>query len=402
MSFSIVLYDDCPSRRGLLPLVATRPVSNLRVGVLTINEKWELLFKREVSYITIDYLRGKFPLQNNLSAAVLVIKGSVLPSDELLQAVRNLGVNQKLISPDGKEWIALMAPSIDHFSVDELSHYTEIPFPHAVDQLCYPQDIFLLNSNQIEYDLRVMQFDNIKATLVDKNTFVGDNIYIEKNAKMQGVFLDSSKGSIYIGKNVLLETGVVIHGPAAIGDDCRLKTGAVIYANVTVGPSSTICGELTNVVIWGNAAKGHAGYLGCSVVGEGCNLGAGTTNSNLRNDWSVVKSYDYTKHCFRDTQLTKCGAIIGDQAMLGIQSMLTTGTVIGVGAQVAMSKFIPKFVPDFSWLTDDKYDSYAFDRFIGMMQRKSKFKNENFTADDEVIYQYIYRHTRELRDNNQH
>lgn len=402
MDFSIVLFDDFASRNCLLPLVATRPISNLRVGVLTINKKWELLTRFDVSYLTVNYLQTKFALKPN-NSTILIINGGVLPSPHLVQTILDLNFNSLLVGEDGN-WIAVKVHKKDlQFFKDNFENqYEKTHYIGEVLRVAYPEDIFRHNASQIAFDLNILEIKCLAEIPNDSNKYFGSNIFIGKNTSIYGAFLDSTKGPIYIGDNTVVESGVIIHGPATIGANCRLKAGTLIYSNVTVGDSSTICGELNNVVIWGNSSKGHAGYLGCAVIGEGCNLGAGTTNSNLKNDWSTVKSYDYYSRSYRDTELIKYGVIIGDHVMLGIQSMITTGTVIGVGAQIAMSKFIPKFVPDFSWFTDEIYDSYIFDRFIGMMRRKATFKNENFTDDHILIFKYIYLNTKELRNYNQH
>lgn len=399
MVFSVVLFDDLIARNHLLPLVATRPIGNLRVGILTINKKWESIFNTDVSYLTVDYLRDKFSINTFSDRELLVIKGSVLPNDSLLEALPSLTLNQQLVDKAG-EWIAVKVVQGAHFNAETLEGYEKVELQGDVNRILFPEDIFLNNASQILFDLQLM---NIKPNEVSStNTIIGNDLYIAQNTAINGAVLDTTKGPIYVGEGAVIEPNVVIYGPVSIGANCRVKSGAVIYPNVTIGEFSTVGGELNNVVIWGNSAKGHAGYLGCAVVGEGCNLGAGTTNSNLKNDWSTVKLYDYAINGLRDTTLQKCGVVIGDQVMLGIHSMLTTGTIIGVGAQVAMSKFIPKFVPDFCWLTDHKCETYLFSRFEDMMKRKALLKKEKLTDHDMMILSYIHQDTKELRENNQH
>lgn len=398
MSISIVLFDDFKERANLLPLVATRPIGNLRVGALTINQKWEVLSKQDVSYLTVDYLQRKFPC-NPQQSTVILVKGSLLPTKELLKTLIDLEYNCNLVDQDGK-WLAvkMMKDDLPLFQQKQDLSITETYLGEELSQLKFPEDIFKFNSAQIEFD--TVFFTDLKN---NSETYdfdrIGDNLYISDTAIVaKKVHLNTTKGSVIILDNAVVESDCVIHGPAVIGKNSRVKSGTVIYPNVTIGPDSTICGELNNTVIWGNSAKGHYGYLGCAVIGEGCNLGAGTSNSNLKNDWSEVKVYDYVAHNFRNTRLLKCGVFIGDHSMLAISSKINTGTVIGVGVQIAMSNFIPKFVCDFSWLTDTKSESYVFTKFIEMLTRKAHIKEENLTEVDNEILEYIYEQTMSLRN----
>src|SRR5690606_606061 len=176
---------------------------------------------------------------------------------------------------------------------------------------------------------------------------------------------------IYISNNAQLEQGCHLRGPIAIGEGARVKMGAKLYPNVSIGPKSTVSGEVNNTVMWANSAKGHDGYLGCAVIGEGCNIGAGTSNSNLLNNWKTIKLYDYKFNNWRKTNRYKVGVFMGDFAMCGINSSISTGAVIGVGVQVATSNIIPKFVRDFSWLTDAKHETYVWNKFENMLKERA-------------------------------
>lgn len=388
MSMSVVLFDKFIKRDRLLPLVATRPIGNLRIGIFTINKKWELIFQSPVSYLTTNYLKEKFPLHTQDASDNLLIKASILPNTILIDKLKTLPLGYKLVDERGK-WIAARLASLNDFEEAHLDGLETIICHAKHLEIKHPEDIFVHNAAQIAFDLKFVP-QSIHTPFFELNHVVGEDLYIDASAILHYVHLDSSKGPIYIGQNTILESGVIIQGPVAIGSNCRIKAGAVLYQNVTIGDGCTISGELNNTVIWGNSAKGHFGYLGCSVVGENCNLGAGTTNSNLKNDYSSVKIYDYSEQTMRNTGLTKCGAVIGDYSMLAIQSKITTGTVIGTGAQIAMSKFIPKFVPDFAWLTDDKEDFYIFERFIAMLERKAHLTTTEVQTTDVEIISYLY------------
>ncbi|MCA5005775.1 putative sugar nucleotidyl transferase [Sphingobacterium bovistauri] len=392
MSISLVLYDRFEGRNDLLPLVATRPIGNLRLGAFTLDQKWGFIFDTVSSYLTEEYLSKKFPLKT-VSEKVLVINAAALPNKNLVKKLKNLSLNERLIDSNG-DWIAFVSTvnsSEEIIQLLESDEFDNIVFEEEYSRLKYLEDIFTYNATQIEFDVELLNGLDYES--------ISSGVYSAASAVIcENVTLDSTKGSILIFDDAIIESGSVIHGPAVIGKQSRVKSGTVIYSNVTVGDKTTVGGELNNTVIWGNSAKGHYGYLGCAVIGEGCNLGAGTSNSNLKNDWNSVKLYSYQYNNFRNTGLLKCGVFIGDHSMIAISSKINTGTVIGIGSQIAMSNFIPKFVPDYSWLSDSKFDSYDIVKFLDMMRRKSDVKKESFTADDIAILEYIYKKTTGLRN----
>ncbi|TDQ80297.1 putative sugar nucleotidyl transferase [Sphingobacterium yanglingense] len=390
MSFSILLFDDCSSRERLMPLTSTRPTGNLRVGIFTLDEKWRQIFNVEVSYLTTGYLREKFPASVCADKDVLLIDGAILPNTELVYELGMLEVGQKLVSATG-DWIAVRLSTLDHFEGRVLDEALTVVSAYEHRRLEYPEDIYRHNAEQIVFDLPYVGGSVSSPLNYSSCSFVGSEFYIAESAIVGACVLDSSKGPIHVGAGAVLEAGVVVYGPVSIGSGCRVKSGTVLYPNVSIGPFSTVCGEVNNTVIWGNSAKGHLGYLGCAVLGEGCNIGAGSSNSNLRNDWKNVRLYDYSTGKMRDTGMQKCGVIMGDQVMLGINSKINTGTVIGVGCQIAISNFIPKFVEDFSWLTDEAKSSYIFEEFLAMMRRKSVLKQEQYKEEDERIFSFIYK-----------
>lgn len=394
MSCSIVLYDNAEWRRQLLPFSATRPVGNLRVGICTIDEKWRQIFGKEVGYLTLDYLQDAFPLINSDTTYNLIIKASVLPSDQLLEAIDRLSVGECLVKNGA--WIAAKTEVLPVGIDITFSDLKRINVDFPIEEVCYPEDIYLHNKKQLLFDFNLLTKGRSTAKLSSSNMIFGEWIFVEEGAQVEGVSLNSLNGPIYIGKHANLEEGSFLRGYVGIGDSARVKMGSRLYENVSIGPQSTVGGEVNNSVLWGNSAKGHDGYLGCSVIGEGCNLGAGTSNSNLKNNWSTVKLYDYFSGGMRDTKLQKCGLMMGDYAMAAINSSFNTGSVIGVGAQIALSKFIPKFVPDFSWLTDKEYTDYKLDGFLNMLQRKQGSANSNHLKGYEIIRR-VFKETESLR-----
>lgn len=373
----VVLHDRAAWRAQLLPLVYTRPVGDLRLGTLTLREKWQLLLGLNVSFYTVSYLHKKYQAPS-VQAEYLVIRANICPSLELAAALVNLPLGRALIK-DG-EWLAYRSacwqedPSADTFIFLEYADVVE-----CIEQL---EDIFLYNANQIELDYMLLTRGKTSEVLDASNVVLGDKLFVAGNVTAYCATFNTTQGPIYVAEGAVIEEGCHLRGPISIGAKARIKMGAKLYPNVTVGPACTIGGEVNNSVFWGNSAKGHDGYLGCSVVGEWCNIGAGSSNSNLQNNWDFVSLYDYENSTFRKTASLKVGVFIGDYAMLGINSSITTGCVIGVGSQVAISNIIPKFVPDFVWWAGDKREVYNWTKFEQFWQRRFGTSEEATTTAD--------------------
>ncbi len=399
MSLTIVLFDNAHWRKRLFPFASSRPVGNLRVGISTLNEKWELIFKSPVTYKTADYLSEKFPFNHNNNSEFLFIRADVLPSDALIKELEALAIGDILL--DENSWIAIKTsePQLDLEFLHE--KYNPIKSSAQFSRLNHIEDIFLYNKSQLLFDYKLLTTGRQSAAISDTNSIYGSWIFVEEGAQVEGASLNSMEGPIYIGKNAKIEEGSYLKGYVSIGESARVKTGAKLYPNTTIGPGSTICGEVNNTVIWGNSAKGHDGYLGCSVIGEGANIGAGSSNSNLKNNWQAVRLFDYEDLSYRETDEFKCGLFMGDYAMCAINSSFTTGCVIGIGSQVAISKFIPKFVPDFSWVTDKGSEPYTFEKFINMMESRDRVTGRNDLQSNLSIFQYLFDEFKYLHVENQ-
>ncbi len=388
MSLTIVLFDNAHWRRRLFPFASTRPVGNIRIGICTLNEKWERVFKCPVTYNTSPYLRGLFPFNYQSSEEFLIIKANILPSEPLINELRKLKLGEVLV--DETSWIAIKSsqPEVDLNGL----HYEFSPIRTSctIQSLNFLEDIFLKNKQQLLFDYQLLTEGRKSSLLSESNTVYGSWLFVEEGAQIEGASLNSLEGPIYIAKDAIVEEGTYLKGYVSIGERVRVKTGARLYGNTSIGPGSTICGEVNNTVVWGNSSKGHEGYLGCSVIGEGCNIGAGSSNSNLKNNWNTVKLFDYEDLSFRDTNELKCGLFMGDYAMCGINSSISTGSVIGVAAQVAISNFIPKFVSDFSWLTDEKSDIYTFEKFIEMLERRRAITDTFMNENQASIFKHIF------------
>jgi len=409
MSLILVLFDDSQVRLNLLPLSATRAVGNLRVGIATINEKWECIFQTKLFYLTEDYLAPNFSffetqgqtneVKESKEIEYLVIRSNVLPSEALVRELEKVKTGEVLWKDD--LWIAYKTTDQNFVKNYPNDDFKAVQSSADIQYLNHPEDIFLQNKSKLLFDFNLFTRNRKSQPINNSNTVFGDWIFVEAGAQLNGVTLNSLDGPIYIGYDANIEEGSFLKGYTAIGDRTRVKTGARLYMNTSVGPDCTVAGEINNSVIWGNSAKGHEGYLGCSVIGQGCNIGAGSSTSNLKNNWSAVRLFDYRLNNFRDTEQHKCGLIMGDFSMVGINSSFKTGAVVGVGAQIALSTFIPKFVADFTWLTDTEQTTYIFDKFEKMMVNRVKLGlPHSFT--DISIFRYIFEQSSKWRGNNQH
>ncbi|RLD20668.1 MAG: glucose-1-phosphate thymidylyltransferase [Bacteroidetes bacterium] len=346
---NLILFDD-EIRDNLLPLTYTRPVCELRVGVSTIREKWERALDGKASFITREYLTGKYPI--TIGEDNLVINGSVLPSPLLVRLIDELSVNEALVS--NGDLVAARIPGnefdslIDGSFGDDIAGYSLQETP--VKKLTHLWQIFTLCGEEIAEDFEHITKGRKSAALSGTNSTIGEHpVFVEEGVWAEHVIFNTTKGPIYLGKNALIMEGSMLRGPVAIGEGGVVKMGTKIYGASSFGPFCKVGGEINNVVMQAHSNKGHDGYLGNSVIGEWCNIGADANASNLKNTYSSVKLWSYAKEKFEDTGLTFCGLIMGDHSKCGINTMFNTGTVVGVSANVYGAGFVRNFVPSFSW-----------------------------------------------------
>tara|TARA_B110000977_G_scaffold35783_3_gene47873 strand:- start:526 stop:1698 length:1173 start_codon:yes stop_codon:yes gene_type:complete len=356
-----VLFDGIHHQK-LKPLTLTRPVADLRVGIFTIQEKWSLVLSSKVGLRTKDYLRKKFSSQ--VGSAEIGISASLLPSNDFCKALDSIEENT-IIMKNGKVLAISPLPEDNHEIDSKLSNYRVVQYTGEIDSIEKPMDIFILNAAEIERDLNFIQKENtFKNNYGTGNLFIGDRIYIEDGAKINGASLNSSDGPIYISKSAEVMEGSNLRGPLAVMEDSVIKMGSKIYGPTTIGPSCKIGGELSNVVFQGFSNKAHDGFLGNSVVGHWCNFGADSNTSNLKNNYKEVKSWNYYTENFENTGTMYCGLIIGDHSKCGINTMFNTGTVVGSFVNIFGSGFQSKFIPSFSWAGEDTFETYKFDKAI--------------------------------------
>lgn len=347
----IVFVDSEAAWTDLLPLTYTRPINHLRVGILRIFEKWSLHFAGEVYFNTADYLQEKFP--NHTSGEALFIRSGLLPQPDLIEAIGKLKTGESLCHQN--EVLAAKGDE-KHFYAPEHT----IDFPSPFSEIKHPWDLFRLNGQEIERDFHALTVGRKSEPIHESNLIIGDHpIFLEAGAKAFGATFNTSNGPIYLGKNTEVMEGSLVRGPFALCEGASLKLGAKIYGPTTVGPHSKVGGEVNNSIIQGYSNKGHDGFLGNSVLGEWCNIGADSNNSNLKNNYAEVRLWNYNQERFIPTGLQFCGLIMGDHSKCGINTMFNTGTVVGVSANIFGAGFPRNFVPSFSWGGAQGVSTYA-------------------------------------------
>lgn len=389
---NVILFDK--NRTNYYPLSFTRPIAYFRVGMLTIKEKWEQYYKT-VSVKTEDYLSVKFPLK--ISQDNLWIDSRILPSQILVTELNSLRSGEAL-AKDGK----VFAFRNNVFSKDRLNIIDSHSTFNSINNLW---DIFDLNAEEIKYDIEFFddaQKQKIQADIEQiegsGNIKIGDNpIYIEEGAKLQHCILNSSDGPIYIGKNTEIMEGSMIRGPFVILDNSVLKMGTKIYGGTTVGPYCKVGGEIDNTVFFGYSSKAHDGFLGNSVIGEWCNLGADTNVSNLKNNYAEVRLWNYTLGKFKETGLQFCGLIMGDHSKCGINTMFNTGTVVGVSANIFGSGFPRNFIPSFSWGGGSGFSVYKLSKVFDVAEKVFARRKSKFDKLEKDILNQVYDMTKHYR-----
>jgi UDP-N-acetylglucosamine diphosphorylase/glucosamine-1-phosphate N-acetyltransferase len=382
----IILFDDV-ARESLLPLTFTRPVADLRIGMLTIAEKWQKYLGREVSFLTQHYLQTKFPLQ--IADQNLLLNGSVCPDEALLEAITKLQEGE-VLKQNGFVIAAKVAGGDVENLLAVIASFKEINFTPPFIRLVYPEDIFIHNNTELRKDFALLTKGKTSAGISNTNTILGNDFFAEEGAAAECATFNTRLGPVYLSRNSEVFEGANIRGSFFLGECSQVKMGAKIYSATTIGPHCTVGGEVKNSVIWGYSSKGHEGYLGNSVLGEWCNLGADSNNSNLKNNYAEVKLWDYPTQKLRNTNLQFCGLMMGDHAKCGINTMFNTGTVAGVSSNIFGAGYPPKYVPDFSWGGIDDNKIYAINKALETAQRVFERKNRNFNETEADILKHIF------------
>ena len=386
-----ILFDS-DVRNSLLPFTYTRPVADIRIGVLTIREKWEKHLGFTTTTITEEYLEAKYPMVE-LEENVL-INASFLPTKNLVKQVSNLSNNQAIFK-DEQVIAFFTSDTQEHVDFDS---YEQLEFKEEVLQIKNTWDIFSLNDKAIKADYDLITQGRTSAPIPEGVQVINkENIFIEEGATISFSSLNASKGPIYIGKDAEIMEGCLVRGPFALCEHSVLKMGAKVYGATTLGPYCKVGGEVNNSVLFGFSSKGHEGFLGNSVLGEWCNVGADTNTSNLKNNYAEVKLWDYHKERFTNTGLQFCGLMMGDHSKCGINTMFNTGTVIGVSANIFGSGFPRNFIPSFSWGGAAGFTTYQLNKVIEVAKVVMKRRELEWSEIDEKILQHVFDETAKNR-----
>jgi UDP-N-acetylglucosamine diphosphorylase/glucosamine-1-phosphate N-acetyltransferase len=396
---NIILFDS-DAHKLLLPLTATRPMGELRLGILTLREKWERIFNASISYITQEYLQEKYPIR--IEDDNLIINAGLLPEPAICDRIRGLRTNQALIL-NGE----LLAARLDEGQFEALISDEEVKSLEGIDLdgsialqfVGRLWDLTRQNDAQIRLDYALLTEGRRSASISSTNRVLGgEQVFVEEGVSMECCILNAKKGPIYIGAGAEIQEGSILRGPVAIGAGAIVKMGAKIYGPVTIGPGCRAGGEITRSILHANSNKAHEGYLGDSVIGEWCNIGADTNNSNLKNNYSNVKLWDYSSERFVDTGQQFCGLIMGDHSKCAINTMFNTGTVVGVFANIYGAGFPRNFIPDFSWGGPDSgYRTYKFPDACATAEKVMERREVPFTDLDKAILYHVYDRTARFR-----
>ena len=378
-----ILFDG-EHRDALLPFTYTRPVADIRIGILTIREKWELFLGATTTTVTEDYLSEKYPMVE--MEYNVMINASYLPNEALVTQIKNLKENQAIF--DGNTMVAFY--SLEDQEID-LNSLEVLQSEEPLLKVETTWDIFSKNAAAIESDFKRLTTDRTSAPIPENTVaFNPEAIFIEEGAVLPLCVLNATNGPIYIGKNTEIMEGSMVRGPFALCEGSTLKMGTKIYGPTTVGPHSKVGGEVNNSVFFGYANKGHDGFLGNSVIGEWCNLGADTNNSNLKNNYAEVRLWSYETENFAKTGLQFCGLMMGDHSKCGINTMFNTGTVVGVSANIFGSGFPRNFIPSFSWGGSKGFTTYLTTKAFEVAKVVMKRRGVEFTAQESAILEQVF------------
>lgn len=386
-----ILFDGAV-RQALLPFTFTRPVADIRIGILTIREKWEKYLGYTTTTLTEEYLMEKFPMVE--MEKNIMINSSFLPNEILTEMITNLEPNQAVFHND--DVIAFYTEDSQEevdFDLYEIIEYTDdcIKIEHT-------WDIFKKNDIALREDFDLLTEGRTSQSIPKSvNVIAPENIFIEEGARLEFVTLNASTGPIYIGKNSEIMEGTVIRGPFALGEEAQVKLGTKIYGATTVGPHCRVGGEISNSVLFAYSNKGHDGFLGNSVLGEWCNMGADSNNSNLKNNYEEVKLWSYEAEAMIKTGLQFCGLMMGDHSKCGINTMFNTGTVVGVCANIYGGGFPKNFIPSFSWGGADGFTEYIPEKAFATAKMVMSRRNIPFTEQDQVILEHVFEETKKWR-----
>lgn len=389
---NVILFDNPAIRQDLLPFTFTRPVADIRVGILTISEKWEKYLQMKPSFSTELYLSKKFSTHH--TADNLWINGAVCPNPVLVAAIHLLNPGDAIAKDN-----MILAVRTSDDEVPEIITGKITEFTHPVTLIDQVWKIYQYNGAQIRSDFELITRGRKSVPITDIHTRVysPENIFLEEGAQVRAALLNAENGPIYLGKNSFIQEGSLIRGPFALCESSHVNMGAKVRGDTTVGPFSKIGGEVSNSVLFGYSNKSHDGFLGNSVIGEWCNIGADTNTSNLKNNYENIKLWNYAKGGFKDTGLMFCGLMFGDHSKCGINTMFNSGTVVGVSSSVFGDGYPRNFIPSFCWGGAAGFTTYQFNKAMETAEKAMERRSLPLTDLDKEIMIHIFNESAQYR-----
>ena len=389
---NLILFDNPTIRQNLLPFTFTRPVASIRVGILTIAEKWEKQLNLKAFWSTKAYLSKKFVLHHE--ADNYWINGAVCPNGELIAAIQQLKPGDALSKDNMILAVRTPDDEVPEIITGTITEFTR-PFT-LIDQVW---KIYQNNGVKIREDFTLITKGRTSAPVTDPFTRIynSDQVFIEEGVEIRAALLNADNGPIYLGKNSFVQEGALIRGPFALCEGSHVNMGAKVRGDTTVGPFSKIGGEVSNSVIFGYSNKAHDGFLGNSVIGEWCNLGADTNTSNLKNNYENIKLWNYTKDGFKDTGLMFCGLMLGDHSRCGINMMFNSGTVVGVSASIFGDGYPRNFIPSFAWGGAAGFTTYQLTKALDTASKAMARRNVTLTEEDREILTTLFNESAKYR-----
>ncbi len=385
---NFLLFDTPKYRDYLKPLTLTRPIADLRCGILTLREKWEYRVKNKVSVLSETYLKEKYPAR--YEADNLYVNASCLTDDALLDRIRGLNAGEYLCA--GENLLAYRTGEHLEYGFTPPPGATPIEWEQPVSLLAELPHLFLKNGTQIEADFALLVADRTSRKITDPYTavYAPERVFVGENVQVRAAVINAEAGPVFIDDDAIIQEGAIIIGPAAIGRNAMVAFGARIRSNTTLGPYCRVGGEVGNSVFHAYSNKAHDGFLGNSYIGEWCNLGANTSNSNLKNNYKPVCLYTYALQEYYDTGEVFCGTFMGDYTKAGISTMFNTGSVVGVCANVYGSGFQEKYIPSFTWGGKaEGYQPYRFEKAIEVINATMQRRSQVLDEQDLTLLRYI-------------
>jgi len=390
-----ILFDD-KTWQNLLPLTFTRPVAEIRTGIFTMKERWEKFLAQNCSYSTQEYLQKKYP--KVVDNDNLMLNASIIPNATLLNQISNLALGEALIHENCPIAARLNNEQVECFDND-FSKYSIKKTDTDFLKINNLWDIFSLNGEVIKTDFAIIKQNRQSAEISKTVNIIGsrENVFFEEGASAEYVTLNANNAFIYVGKDAEIMEGALVRGSLALCEHSALKLGAKIYGPTTIGPHTKVGGEVNNSVFFGYSNKAHDGFLGNSVIGEWCNIGADSNNSNLKNNYAQVRLWNYEKESFVNTGLQFCGLIMGDHSKCGINTMFNTGTVVGVSANIFGSDFPRNFIPSFAWGGAQGFSVYALAKAFEVAEIVMSRRKIELSQIDKNILESVFEKTKKYR-----